>query len=509
MGQRFVACDREQSFLMPPDVREWLPPRHLAWFVIDAVAEMDLEAFYAAYRVDGRSRPPYDPAMMVALLLYAYARGIRSSRVIERACEEDVAFRVLAAQQRPDHATIARFVERHQDAIAGLFGEVLTLCARSGLAKVGVIAVDGTKVQANASRNENLDYEQLAREIVEEAKAIDAAEDELYGEARGDELPQEFATAQGRRGWLREAKQRLEAERAANPQPVPRSRPKRVKEAKRRLEEELWSEVRANRAYEAYRARGRMKDGRRFGRPPDPYQPPATRRVGSMSPTPTHASSRACAGSSRATTRRPSPTSIRSCWPPRSRPSAPTSGTSSRCSTPPNANSHAAGVNDAPGVLLADAGYWHGEQMQRIVDRGIEVLIPPDASRRDHAAQLGRRPLRRDARAAGQRARRRALPQTPADDRARVRADEVQPRPGPLPTTRTRRRSHGMATDHRHPQPPQAPPPRSRPPEGHERVQGHERSRATSAPRPRPAAPKTSQRASARSSRPTYATTSP
>ena len=237
---------------------------------------MDLDAFYAAYRVDGRSRPPYDPAMMVALLLYAYARGIRSSRVIERACEEDVAFRVLAAQQRPDHATIARFVERHQEAIAGLFGEVLTLCARSGLAKVGVIAVDGTKVQANASRNENLDYEQLAREIVEEAKAVDAAEDELYGEARGDELPPEFATAQGRRGWLREAKQRLEAERAANPQPVPRSRPKRLKEAKRRLEEELWTEVRANRAYEAYRARGRMKDGRRFGRPPDPYQPPAT-----------------------------------------------------------------------------------------------------------------------------------------------------------------------------------------------------------------------------------------
>src|ERR671925_2382068 len=195
MGQRFVACDREQSFLMPPDVREWLPPRHLAWFVIDAVGEMDLEAFYAAYRVDGRSRPPYDPAMMVGPLLYAYARGIRSSRAIERACEEDVAFRVLAAQRCPDHATIARFLERHEEAIAGLFGEVLTLCARGGLVKVGVIAVDGTKLQANASRNENLDYEQLAREIVEEAKAVDAAEDELYGEARGDELPPEFATA--------------------------------------------------------------------------------------------------------------------------------------------------------------------------------------------------------------------------------------------------------------------------------------------------------------------------
>src|SRR3954471_22663131 len=110
MGQRFVGCDREQSFLMAPDVREWLPDGHLAWFVIDAVAEMNLEAFYGAYREDGRRRPAYYPAMRVAVLLYADARGIRSSRVIERACEEDVAFRVLAAQQRPDHATIARFI---------------------------------------------------------------------------------------------------------------------------------------------------------------------------------------------------------------------------------------------------------------------------------------------------------------------------------------------------------------------------------------------------------------
>src|SRR5215217_7576517 len=196
MAQRFVACDREQSFLMPPDVREWLPENHLAWFVIDAVGEMNLDAFYAAYRVDGRAR------------------------------SEDVAFRVIAAQQRPDHATIARFVERHQLALAGLFGEVLTLCARHGLAQVGVIAVDGTKVQANASRDANLDYEQLAREIVEEAIETDAAEDELYGDRRGDELPPEFATSAGRRGWLREAKKRLEAERSANPQPVPRDRPK-------------------------------------------------------------------------------------------------------------------------------------------------------------------------------------------------------------------------------------------------------------------------------------------
>src|ERR671924_198221 len=388
MGQRFVACDREQSFLMPPDVREWLPERHLAWFVIDAVAEMDLEAFYAAYRVDGRSRLPYDPAMVVALLLYAYARGIRSSRVIERACEEDVAFRVLAAQRRPDHATIARFVVRHQEAIAGLFGEVLTLCARSGLAKVGVIAVDGTKVQANASRNENLDNEQLAREIVEEAKAVDAAEDELYGEARGDELPEEFATAQGRRGWLREAKQRLEAERAANPRPVPRSRPKRLKEAKRRLEEELRSEVRANRAYEAYRARGRMKDGRRFGRPPDPYQPPDTPegRINLTDP-----DSRVVKGlrgfiqgyNAQAVTNEHQVVIAAEVMT-----AAPDFGHLEPMLDAAQRELDAAGVTDTPGVLLADAGYWHQRQMERIVDRGITVLIPPDASKRKGARQV-------------------------------------------------------------------------------------------------------------------------
>ena len=233
---------------MPPDVREWLPARHLAWFVIDAVGEMDLDAFYAAYRVDGRSRPPYDPAMMVALLLYAYARGIRSSRVIERACvggRRVPGDRGAAAARSRDDRAVRRAPP--QDAIAGLFGEVLTLCARSGLAQVGVIAVDGTKVQANASRNENLDYEQLAREIVEEAIAIDAGRGRAL--RRGARRRAAAGVRDDRRvgaAWLREAKQRLEAERAANPQPVPRNRPKRVKQAKRRLDEELWTEVRAN-----------------------------------------------------------------------------------------------------------------------------------------------------------------------------------------------------------------------------------------------------------------------
>jgi transposase len=200
MAKEFIACDREQSFLMPPDVREWLPEHHVAWFVLDAVDAIDLEAFYGAYRIDGRARPAYEPAMMVALILYAYARGTRSSRAIERACLEDVAYRVIAAQSKPDHATLARFTERHQTALAEVFGSVLGLCARAGLVGVNVVAVDGSKISANASREATVDYERLAREIVEEGLAVDAEEDARLGDRRGDELPPELANLDGPAG---------------------------------------------------------------------------------------------------------------------------------------------------------------------------------------------------------------------------------------------------------------------------------------------------------------------
>src|SRR5512134_2416876 len=263
MAQNFVACDREQELLLPPSLREWLPDGHLAWFVIDAVAALDLTAFYAAYRADGHGRAAHDAAMMVALLLYSYAFGERSSRRIERRCVEDVATRVICANQTPDHTTIARFRQRHESALAGLFGEVLALCADAGLVEVGVVAVDGTKVHANASHHATRDYEQIAAEILEDAAAVDAAEDERFGERRGDELPPELATAQGRRGWLREAKRRLDEQRAAEASSIPRSRPDRLAESKRRLEEEHQVEGQANADYEAYRARGADE-----GRPP-------------------------------------------------------------------------------------------------------------------------------------------------------------------------------------------------------------------------------------------------
>jgi len=384
MGQNFIACDREQAFLLPPDVREWLPESHLAWFVIDAVEEMDLAVFYTAYRADGHGRPAYEPAMMVALLLYAYARGMRSSRAIERACEEDVAYRVIAAQQRPDHATIARFVERHEDALAGLFGAVLGLCARAGLARVGVVAIDGTKVLANASRDANLDYEQIAREIVAEAQAVDAAEDEAYGDARGDELPPELASAQGRRKWLREAQRELDRRREQEARPVARSRPARLKEAKRRLDEQLLTECQANAAYEAYRARGVMRNGRRLGSntTPKPYQPPATPegRINLTDP-----DSRVVKGlrgfiqgyNAQAVTNEHQLVIAAEVTV-----SSPDFG---HLEPMLNAACHeleAAGVSEQPEVVLADAGYWHHKQMEKIAERGIELLIPPDSSRR-------------------------------------------------------------------------------------------------------------------------------
>src|SRR4051812_47380005 len=150
---------------------------------------MDLRPFVAGYRDDGWGRAAHDPQMMVALLVYAYAIGERSSRAIERRCREDVAFRVITANLVPDHATVARFRVRHEDALSGLFGQVLGLCADAGLVSVGVVALDGSKIAASASDRAVRSYEQIASEILEQAGRIDAAEDDIYGPARGDELP--------------------------------------------------------------------------------------------------------------------------------------------------------------------------------------------------------------------------------------------------------------------------------------------------------------------------------
>lgn len=211
--------------MLPPDLRDWLPESELAWTVLDAVETLDLSAFEAAYRADGAGRPPYDPALMVALLLFAYCDGARSSRQVERRCHRDIAYRVVCGNRAPDHVSIARFRTRHREALNGLFVQVLRLLASAGMVKVGLVAIDGTKLRGNARGTRNRTADQLDAQIAElagqveamlaEAEDVDAAEDASHGAGRGDEPPQELRKRSDRLVALRAAKQRLDDEAAA------------------------------------------------------------------------------------------------------------------------------------------------------------------------------------------------------------------------------------------------------------------------------------------------------
>src|SRR3954451_686460 len=218
-GYNFIRPNRDQLFLMPPALQDWLPADDLAYFLLDAVEQFDLSAFYAAYRVDGVGQAAFQPHMMVALLLYAYCLGVRSSRQIERLCQRDVAFRIVAGNLRPDHATIARFRQRHGEALKGLFTDILRLCKEAGLVKVGVVALDGTKIAADAALEANRAYESIRAEVatmLEEAESKDNQEDRLYGPGRrGDELPEAMRDRDGRLARLKRCGERLEGEAAA------------------------------------------------------------------------------------------------------------------------------------------------------------------------------------------------------------------------------------------------------------------------------------------------------
>jgi transposase len=356
MGQNFIAGDRDQAFLMPPDLRDWVEPGHLAWFVIDAVAELDLGAFYGRYRRDGWGRPAYDPRVMVALILYAYARGVRSAREIERRCVEDVAFRVVAGNLVPDHATIARFRAEHQDALGALFGQVLGLCQRAGLIRAGVVAVDSTKVAANASGLANMTFEQIAREILAEAAEIDAAEDALYGDKRGDELPDDLADPKTRRARLRELMGELKAE----------------EQAEQRAREEM-----LQRRVEYERRTGRRPPGR----PPveRPKDAERVRRVNVTDPDsrPVKLPRGFIQGYNAQLVAAEGQIIV----------AADVSvGSPDQGQLPPMTQAaqrelEAAGA-EGPDTVLADAGYWRNRDIQALSDAELTVLVPPDAHSR-------------------------------------------------------------------------------------------------------------------------------
>jgi transposase len=377
MPQNFLSCDRDQPLLLPPDLRDWLPEDHLAWFVIESVESLDLHAFDAAYRSDGHGAAAHDPRMMVALLLYAYATGERSSRAVERRLREDVAYRVIAANRVPDHATIARFRARHTDALAGLFTQVLGLCVKAGIATATVVAVDGTKVAADASGHANRDHEEIAREILAEAGRIDAAEDERYGDRRGDGLPEELATHGGRREWIREALRRQREEREADPEPVPGARGERLELCRSRLVAGHRTVVEAHRDHEEAR-----RDAPSRGRPPKPATPPATPAGRVNTTDPDSQKMRSPHGflqgyNAQALTNGHQVVIAAEVL---------TEANDSRALAPmvelATTELARAGSSERPGVVLADAGYRSAGQVDRVREGGAIPLVPPDGHSR-------------------------------------------------------------------------------------------------------------------------------
>jgi transposase len=288
MAYNFRVCDRYQAFLLPPDVRDWLPADHLAWFVLDVVDQLDLGPFLKAYRADGHGRAAYAPRMLLAVLLYAYCTGVRSSRQIERRCHEDVAFRVLSGNTTPDHVTIARFRVRHEQALAGLLVQSLQLCAAAGMVRLGLVALDGTKIEANAAAAANRTHAHLETQVADllaQAAEADQVDDQQDGSARG-ELPRALAGRAERLARLQQAKAQLEAEAAARHQRYQQ----RVAEL-------------------AVAARAQGQRPRAHIRPGGVMRPP-TPRQRSTPPTPTAALSAATAEPCRATTpKRPPPAS--------------------------------------------------------------------------------------------------------------------------------------------------------------------------------------------------------
>jgi len=228
MGKSFRSDDLDQSLLLPPSLHDWLPEKHLARFLVDVVDALDLSAIYASYdEKDGRGQSAYLPEMMVRVLLYGYCTGTYSSRKIQAKTFEDVAYRFLSADTHPDHSTLAEFRKRHLEALAGLFMQALQLCEKAGLVKLGHVALDGTKLQGNASKHKAMSYGRMSEtekklqeqvdELLQRAAAVDADEDEKYGKGQsGDDIPDELGRRESRLKKIREAKAELEAEAKQN-----------------------------------------------------------------------------------------------------------------------------------------------------------------------------------------------------------------------------------------------------------------------------------------------------
>jgi transposase len=386
VNKRFRVCSLDQPFLLPPSLQDWLPEDHLARFIADVADELDLSAIYARYeRQDSRGLSAYHPLLLTRLLLYGYCVGVTSSRRIERATHDYLAFRYLAADQHPDHDTIANFRRQHLEALAGLFVQALRLCQKAGLVKLGNVAIDGAKIMANASTRRSVSYEKLTereqywKETVErllaEAQRTDEQEDQRWGKGQpADPLPAELARAQSRLERLRQAKaelereaqQKLEAARQ-NYTPRKRGRPSKAEAAAQSSQD---SEERKKARNQFRRALRNAEEPTRQYNFVDPdsrvmkdnARKCFTQAYNAQVAADTHAQVIVAAEV--------------------------TQQTNDRKQLLPMVESVRQAAGDAPQTVTADTGYWDTTSLSDPALADIQVLVPPDSNPEPGAAPL-------------------------------------------------------------------------------------------------------------------------
>ena len=391
MNKRFRVCSLDQDFLLPPSLRDWLPEDHLARFVGDVAEELDLSTIYAAYeRRDGRGLSAYHPQLLTRVLLYGYCVGITSSRRIERACYDDVAFRYLAANQHPDHDTIAAFRRQHLNELAGLFVQALLLCQKAGLVKLGNVSIDGTKMLANASTRRSVPYAKLSEReqhwkqeverLLAEAEQTDQQEDQRWGKGQpADPLPAELAYAQTRLEALRkakaaleqEAKQQLETAQQAHEQAGPA--PKRGRPSKEESEKRPAESDRQQRQKTSNQLRRARKNAEQPSRQHN-FVDPDSRVVldnarhayvqGYNAQLAVDEQAQVIVGAEL------------------------TQQINDRQQLVPMAQAIREATGSAPETITADAGYWDAVSLRDPSLAGIQVLVPPDSERRRSETSL-------------------------------------------------------------------------------------------------------------------------
>ena len=352
MSKTFRPYEPDQAFLMPASLREWLPKGHLAYFVSELVDQLDLSDIMSRYEEE-RGYPPYHPVMMVKVLLYAYCIGVPSSRKIAKRLEEDIGFRVLAANNTPDFRTISDFRKDHLQNLAGLFVQVLKMCRRAGIVKLGHVAIDGTKVKANASKHKAMSYKRMkeeearleaeVRELLQKAQSEDEAEDRLYGKnKRGDELPKELAFRESRLKKIREAKAALEADAQA----------------------------------QAEAQEGKNKPGKGTGVPEDKAQRNFTDPESGIMPVSGGKNFEQCYNAQAAVD---SAQQVITAADVTQRPS-------DKEQAVPMVKQVEENLGELPGQLSADAGYFSSKVVEELTAAGIDVYIPPDKMRHAYKA---------------------------------------------------------------------------------------------------------------------------